>query len=441
MKVTRHEMKEELLEIDVEVEVKEVKEAYDEAYKSIAHEVTIPGFRKGKAPRRLLEARISPDLLNEEATKYMTPKVYSYAIEELDLRVLKEPDIEGELEPGKESTYTIKVEVAPNVELGPYTDLKIEIKRQQVTEEDIEEQISFLREKHATLKETDRDVVELGDYAILNIDGYDEGELVPDLSQSDLAIEIGSNTIYKGLEEACIGLRVGEETSQDLSFSADNENESIAGKTIEFKVTIKDLKEKVLPPLDDDFPKNYLRKDILSLDSLKEQLQRELEENIMEQEKNEFNRRLLNTIAQSSKYTIYDEAVESELKHIVSETIKILRQQGNRIDEKDETTMDNLRRQYHHLAVTNVTDSLLLNAVIKKEGIKVETEELDTRIAKLARENKMEKKLYRRKIFKENKLDSVKQTILREKAMSFLQENNYILYTAEEKEENKEIDV
>lgn len=445
MKVTRQEMKEGLLEIDVEVEAEEVEEAYDEVYSNIAQEITVPGFRKGKAPRRLIEARTTPDLLKEEITKHMGSKAYAYAVEELGLQVIKDPDIEGDIEQGETSTFTIKVEVIPKIDLGPYRDLKIEIERLEVTDREIEEQLSLIQEKHATLTVSHRDVVEMGDYVTLTIDGYDEGEFIPSLSQSDIATEIGSNSIQKEIEEGCIGLRLGEEASFEVHYPMDDEDSDRAGKRIEYKVTVKDIKEKVLPPMDDEFATNYAQMQgidhIHSLDGLKEAFKIKLEEISKINENTAFERGLLDAIAMSSEYTLHDSVVENELQHLVDEAIKQLRKQGTIIDEKDETSMNTLRRQYHPQAVTNVTDALILDTLAKKEGFKVETEELDTRLGQLARENKMEKKIYRRKVFKENRLDSIKKKLLREKALSFLHEHNYAAYPSEEKEENIEIDV
>lgn len=441
MKVIHKEMKDGLLEIQVQVSAEEVEESYNEAYKSIAQEISIRGFRKGKAPRRLVETRIGPDVLTDEAKRTLEPKVFAYAVETLNLHILNKPIIEGDLSPREDTTYTIKVEVVPEVELGPYVDLQIEMEPIEVTEEEIEQQLKVIQSRFSTLNRVEREYVEMGDYLYLDLEAYLHGELLSNYSKKDFAFELGT-LANKRFEESCVGLKVGEEETFWVSYPDTSYDKDLAGNDIEYKVTVKEIKEIEPPELHDDFAKKYLnRPDIDSLQGLREELKRELLETKKRESEIEYQRLLMDKIAASSKIEPPDHMVEEELNRLVETTLKIFKEQMVGIDEKNEELREELKRQHHRQAVINITDSMILNAVAQKEGFQVETDEVNRELEEMAKESKIDKRQYRRKILKENRLDEIKRIVLRKKTIAFLHENNSVIYSNAKEEEKEEIDV
>jgi trigger factor len=276
MKIEQEKVEENKVKLDVELEEERVEKALDEAYKKVVKKVDIDGFRKGKVPRTLLEKRYGEEVLHKDALDILIQQGYYEAVEEADIEPIAQPEItDAYINGGEPATFTATVEVKPDVDLGEYSGLEVETEDITVEDEEIEQELETRRHDHAQLAGLDREVVEEGDFATIDYVGTIDGETFDGGSAEDYNLEIGSGSFIPGFEEQLIGAEVGEETIVEVEFPEDYQGADLAGEEAEFKVTIKDIKAKEVPELDDEFAKD-LGYD--NLDELKSDIKNDLEE-------------------------------------------------------------------------------------------------------------------------------------------------------------------
>jgi trigger factor len=233
----------------VEVPFDELKPSLDKAYANIAKQVRVPGFRPGKAPQRIIDQRVGRAAVLDEAVQDAVPRAYSEAVRENELRALGQPDIElTKLDDGESLAFTAEVDVRPEVSLPSYDGLAVSVDDVEVTDEEIDEQIAGMRERFAVLKATDRPVAD-GDYVSIDLKATVDGEEVPGGSTTGLSYEVGTNSMMAGLDEALVGASAGDERT----FTTDLVAGDFAGQTADIAVTVRSVKEKELPELDDEF--------------------------------------------------------------------------------------------------------------------------------------------------------------------------------------------
>jgi len=244
----------------VEVPFDELKPSLDKAYASIAKQVRVPGFRPGKAPARIIDQRVGRAAVLDEAVQDAVPRAYSAAVQENDVRVLGQPEIElTKLEDGDSLAFTAEVDVRPAVTLPPYDGIAVTVDDAEVTDGQVDEQVSALRDRFAVLKAADRPVAE-GDYVSIDLRATVDGEEVPGGSTTGLSYEVGGGSLMSGLDEALVGMSAGEERQ----FTTELVGGELAGQTADVSVTVRSVKEKELPALDDEFAQTASEFDTLA---------------------------------------------------------------------------------------------------------------------------------------------------------------------------------
>ena len=257
--------------LSVEIPFDELQPNVDSAYKKIAAQVTIPGFRKGKVPARIIDQRVGRGAVLDEAVNEALPKAYGDAVTENELKVLGQPDVEvGEFSDGVALTFTAEVDVRPEIELPDFASLEVEVDVAEVTEDDIDAELQQLRERFATLKPVDRGAAK-GDMLSLTLASVKDGQPVDDLSASGLTYEAGSEGLLPGLDEAVEGLK----ESEAATFTVTPETGEHEGQEVEVTVTVVSVRERELPALDDDFAQTVSEFD--TLDELRETVRGEIE--------------------------------------------------------------------------------------------------------------------------------------------------------------------
>ena len=257
--------------LSVEIPFDELQPSVDSAYKKIAAQVTIPGFRKGKVPARIIDQRVGRGAVLDEAVNEALPKAYGDAVTENELKVLGQPDVEiGEFSDGVALTFTAEVDIRPDIELPDFASLEVEVDVAEVTDDDIDAELGQLRERFATLKPVDRGTAK-GDMLSLTLASVKYGQSVEDLSASGLTYEAGSEGLLPGLDEAVEGLKEGEEATFTVTPDA-GEHE---GQEVEVTVTVVSVRERELPELDDDFAQTVSEFD--TLDELRGTVRGEIE--------------------------------------------------------------------------------------------------------------------------------------------------------------------
>lgn len=426
MEVAKEVLEGNKVQLKVEVEKERVNDALDKAFKKIVKEVNIPGFRKGKVPRRVLESRYGKEILHRDAFDFLIPQAYNEAIKAAEIDPIDQPMIDdffiAEDEP---ATFTAVVEVKPEVELGQYTGLVIEKEEVEVSAEDIENSLKTRQEQHAELASVEKEEVEKGDFAIIDFTGFVDGEKFPGGSAEEYTLEIGSGSFIPGFEEQLIGKKVGEETELSVSFPEDYQAENLAGKESVFKVNIKELKVKKLPELDDDFAKDV--SDFETLEELKEDIKKKLLEQKENKAQMEYEDKLVETVTNNAEVEVPDILVEDELDIMLENMNYNLSRQGINAEqyfqymgiEKDKWREDN-----RESAKQRAKSNLVLEAIAKKEGIEVSDEEIDIRLAEMAEGSERKPEEIKALLQVNGQLDGLIHGMLIRKAYDFLEENN-----------------
>ena len=265
--------------LEIEIEAGEVAKKIDEAYKDLKKEVKLPGFRPGKAPRTLLERQFG-DQVMEDVTRKLVNETFLKAVEETNIFPLNMPVFEnGILKAGQNFSYSAVMEVRPEFDIKDYIGLEVEKEICSVSDEDVDKQLEEIRKSRGTLTSITEDRgIKDDDYAVIEYKGFEDGESLEGAEGSNFLIQVGSHSFHRDFEKALIGLKKGDDSEVKVDFEEDYSQSKLAGKSISFEVKVEDIKEMVLPDLDDGFAKD-LGADIESLDELK----RKIKENLQSQ--------------------------------------------------------------------------------------------------------------------------------------------------------------
>ncbi len=426
MEVNKQELEGNMVELKVEVEEERVNEALNQAYKKVVKDVNVPGFRKGKVPRKVLEARFGKEILHKDALDFLIPRAYREAVDEAGIEPIAQPDINdyyiAENEP---ATFTAEVEVKPEVKLGEYKKLGIKRDETEVSEEDIEERLEQSREQHSQLISSDKELVEEGDYLIIDYEGKIDGEIFPGGSAEEFSLEIGSGTFIPGFEEQLVGKKVGEETEITVTFPEDYNAEDLAGQEAVFTVNIKEIKEKEIPELNDDFAKEA--GDFETLEELKDDIKKKIQEQKEKQAENKFKNDIVEKAVENTEVEVPDTLINNELDQMYQNLSYSLMQQGLEVDKYFEymgIDEKEWREKNREQAAKMAKNNLILEAIAKEEGIEISEEELDNKVKEIAEENDQDVKQVKAILQMQGQLASMKEGLRVEKTLDYLVENN-----------------
>ncbi len=405
-----------------EIEAEDFEKSLQATYLKNRGRFNIPGFRKGKAPRKIIETNYGEGIFYDEAINEILPEAYENAIEELALEPVDRPEVDiDEIEKGQPLLVKITVDVKPEVKLGDYSSIELEKIEYNVTDEMVEEKVKELQDSNSRLIDvSDREVKE-GDILTIDFEGYSEGEQFPGGTAEGYKLEIGSNSFIPGFEDQLIGKKNGEELEVNVKFPEEYHEESLAGKDAMFKVTIHDMKAKELPEIDDEFVKDVSEFD--TLDELKNDIREKLEKDLKEQEKVETENRIVEKLIEISEVDIPRGMIESQIDDEVRQFDFRMRNQGLELDQYLQYTgmkIEDIRNQMEPVASQRVNAELVLEAVGKAEGVEVSDEDLDIELEKLAGEYKAEDKDDFIKRMKEGDLEFLKSGIINSKVIDLL---------------------
>ena len=309
MKTDVEELSPTRVRLSVEVSFEELKPSLDKAYKEVAQQARIPGFRPGKVPPRVIDMRIGRGAVLSEAVNDALPEFYSKAVQEADVFALGQPEVEiTQLDDGKELTFTAEVEVRPKFELPDFATLSVTVDNAEVTDEDVEEYLNNLRERFASLKTAQRPA-EDGDYTTIDLSASLDGELIEDAQATSQSYQIGSGTMLDGLDEALAGLSAGE----SATFKSELAGGAAEGQEADITVTVQAVKVKELPELDDDFAQ--LASEFDTLDELKEDTRKQLERVKKLQQTTQARDKAVEALVDAIDIPLPEKFVEHELHH------------------------------------------------------------------------------------------------------------------------------
>lgn len=365
----------------------EVNAGYKKAVQKIADQANIPGFRKGKAPRAIIEMHYGKEAVKQEAFEIVANKAYSEALDQEKLIPVSDPKVEeSTFEEGKDMELTIKVTLKPEPELGEYKGLHVEKKEVEVTDEQVDAQIKDMMGRDAKMVVAEEGaVIEKGDFAIIDFAGTVDGEPFSGGEGKGYPLEVGSNSFIPGFEDQLVGLSKGDSTDVEVTFSEDYFVKDLAGKEAIFKVNIQDVKRKELPELNDEYVAS--KTDFKTVEELranyKERMQKAAEANA----KAEYEHELIDLAVANAKFSVPEIMIEDKISQMVEEMKMSLESRKMSLDMYMQYTgldMAKIRENQRPVAEENVKTDLVLDAIAKAEDIQVDMADVDAEIAAIS---------------------------------------------------------
>ena len=365
----------------------EVNAGYKKAVQKIADQANIPGFRKGKAPRAIIEMHYGKEAVKQEAFEIVANKAYSEALEQEKLIPVSDPKVEeSTFEEGKDMELTIKVTLKPEPELGEYKGLHVDKKEVEVTDEQVDAQIKDMMGRDAKMVVAeDGAVIEKGDFAIIDFAGTVDGEPFSGGEGKGYPLEVGSNSFIPGFEDQLVGLTKGDSTDVEVTFPEDYFVKDLAGKEAIFKVNIQDVKRKELPELNDEYVAS--KTDFKTVEELranyKERMQKAAEANA----KAEYEHELIDLAVANAKFSVPEIMIEDKISQMVDEMKMSLESRKMSLDMYMQYTgldMAKIRENQRPVAEENVKTDLVLDAIAKAENIQVDMADVDAEIAAIS---------------------------------------------------------
>lgn len=365
----------------------EVNAGYKKAVKKIADQVNIPGFRKGKAPRAIIEMHYGKEAVKQEAFEIVANKAYSEALDQEKLIPVSDPKVEESVfEEGKDMELTIKVTLKPEPELGEYKGLHVDKKEVEITDEQVDAQIKDMMGRDAKMVVAEEGaVIEKGDFAIIDFAGTVDGEPFSGGEGKGYPLEVGSNSFIPGFEDQLVGLSKGDSTDVEVTFPEDYFVKDLAGKEAVFKVNIQDVKRKELPELNDEYVAS--KTDFKTVEELranyKERMQKADEANA----KAEYEHELIDLAVANAKFSVPEIMIEDKISQMVDEMKMSLESRKMSLDMYMQYTgldMAKIRENQRPVAEENVKTDLVLDAIAKAEDIQVDMADVDAEIAAIS---------------------------------------------------------
>jgi trigger factor len=408
--------------MEVEIAAERLERALEQAYKKVVQRVNLPGFRKGKAPRHVLERRLGAGVLYDEAAEMLVPEAYDRALAETGLKALETPEIDlVQLEQGKPLVFKATVEVMPEVALGEYLGIEAEVAPKAVSDEDVDRHLEQLRRKHARLRVVEDGVLESGDLAVIDFAGFIDGVPFEGGTAEGYSLEIGSGSFIPGFEEQLAGLRSGEEKDVAVTFPEDYHAGHLAGREAVFKVLLREIKRKEFPPLDDSFAAEV--SDFAALDEFKADVKNKLKAAAEKTARRELAEQVVEAVAANASVALPEVLVEREIGRVLGEMEQFLNMQGLSLEKYMEISgksLYELREERREDAGKQVKTALVLEAIAEKEGIEASDEEIEEKVKELAAAYRQDLDKVREYFRDEARTEGLRREIRLEKTRGFL---------------------
>lgn len=411
-----------VVKVEVSVPVEKFQEALKKAYQKNVKKFNIPGFRKGKAPMHIIEQYYGEGVFFEDAVEFVIDETYPQAVKESGISPVDYPKVDV-VQIGKDTEfiYTAEVVVKPEVKLGEYKGLEVKKVEYPVTDEEVNAELEAMREKNARIISKEDGAVENGDIAVIDFEGFIDGVAFEGGKGENYDLTIGSASFIPGFEEQLIGVKAGEEKDVNVSFPEDYHAEELKGKPALFKVTVKEIKYKELPELDDEFAKDVSEFD--TIDEMKADSRKKLEESSSLRAKNEYEEEVIKKAVEGSEVEIPEAMIEREIDYMVKDLDYRLRYQGLTIDKYVELmgiTMDKIREDFKEVASTRVKTNLTLEAIAKAENMTASEEEIDAKADEMAKRYGMEDTAKVKETILKNQKEIIEEEIVNNKVIEFL---------------------
>jgi len=403
--------------LSIEITPDSVTKEMDKAIADVAKKAKIPGFRPGKAPKNIVEKHYGDEVRNEVVQRLVTES-YLRALQEHKLNPVDMPQIENvsALSKGSSLTFTATVEVRPNIELGTYDGIEVKEENITVSDEELNQTIDRLREMYAQLEVVEGRQLEKNDTAIIDFEGFREGKSIEGAKAADYMLSLGSNSFIPGFEEQLTGMNRGETREIKVTFPADYNNKDLAGKDATFTVTLKEIKKKVLPELNDEFAKDIGNNATVA--ELKEGIKKDIEVRKTNDLASAQREVILSKLVEAHNFDVPPGMVERELQSMARSQATRLARRGVDVNSFDYIKF---RLENRDLADKRVRGILLLDVIAEKEKLEVSDQEVNSAIAVMARSAGQSVDSVRKYYESlDGGLDNLRASLVREKALSLL---------------------
>ncbi len=413
-----------MAKLTIEVSAEEVEKAIEKAYQKQKSRISVPGFRKGKVPRKMVEKMYGVGVFYEDAVNDMIPTAYEAAVKESELEIVSQPKIDVvQIEAGKEFIFTAEVAVKPEVELGEYKGVEVPKSDVSVSDEEIMAEIDKEREQNSRIITVDDRAVEDGDMTVIDFEGFVDGVAFEGGKGTDYPLTIGSHSFIDTFEEQLIGKNIGEEVDVNVTFPEEYHAEELKGKPALFKVTVKEIKKKELPELDNDFVEDV--SEFSTVDEYKASIKTKIEEKKADEAKSAKEEATIEKIIEGAKMEIPDAMVDSQVRQMAEDFARRISAQGLTIDQYFQytgLTSDKLLEQMRPQALKRIQSRLVLEAVADKENFEVTDEDVNNEINDMASAYQMEADKLKDLLTDADK-ENMKRDIQVKKAVKFVTEN------------------
>ena len=420
MSVQVEKLEKNMAKLTIEVTAEELEKALQNAFLKNKNKISVPGFRKGKVPRQMVEKMYGPEIFYEDAANALIPEAYEKALEECGEDIVSSPVIDvTQIEKGKPFIFTAEVALKPEVKLGKYKGVKVEKADTAVTDEEVDAEINKERENNArNIEVTDRAVKD-GDMTVLDFEGFVDGVAFEGGKGENYPLTIGSGAFIPGFEEQLVGAEIGKEVEVNVTFPEDYQAEELKGKAAVFKCTIKEIKEKELPELDDEFASEVSEFD--TLEEYKADVKARLTEKKEKEAKDAKEAAVIEAIVNDSEMEIPEAMLTTQQKQMVDEFAQRIQMQGLSIDQYFQftgTTYDKMIEQVKPQAEKRIKSRLVLEAIVKAENIEASEEDYEEEIKVMAEAYQMEADKVK-EMLPEKSVAQIKEDIAVRKAAEF----------------------
>ena len=381
-----------MAKLTIEVAVEEVEKALQAAYLKERKKISIPGFRKGKVPRQMIEKMYGPEIFYDGAANSMISEAYAKAYDECELEIVSQPQIDVvQLEKGKPFIFTAEVAVKPEVTLGEYKGLKVDKYSTRVTQKEVDEEIEKERERNArTIEVTDR-AVQDKDTVTLDFEGFVDGVAFDGGKGTDYPLTIGSGSFIPGFEEQLIGAELEKETEVNVTFPEDYQSEELAGKAATFKCTVHAIKAKELPELDDEFASDV--SECETLEAYRAEVKKNIKERKEREGKEKREDQAVGQAVENAQMDIPQPMIDMQVRQMTDDFARRIQQQGLSMEQYFQftgLTAEKMLEEMKPQAEKRIKTRLVLEAVVKAENIEISDERLDEELQKMADAYQME---------------------------------------------------
>ncbi|MFZ3101372.1 MAG: trigger factor [Desulfitobacteriaceae bacterium] len=426
MSVIVEKIEKNVVQLEVTVESDKLSSAVNQAAKTMGSKVNIPGFRKGKAPRKMVELHVGIEALLNEAVDHLLGSSYSQAVIESGIVPVDRAEVDMvQLEVGKDLIFKAKVTVKPEVALGEYKGLEVEKEATVVEDAQVDEDLKRKQEQHARLINLEEGTVAQGDTATLDYEGFVDGVAFAGGKGENHDLVIGSGSFIPGFEEQLIGIEVGQEADVNVQFPTEYHSEDLAGKDALFKVKVNKIQRKELAALDDEFAKDI--SEFETLEELKTDIRSKLIKAVEERAETNYRNAIIAKAVDNASVEIPIVMIESRVDVLAEDLVRNLSYQGLSLEQYYMYTNSNeqdMRERFRPQAAEGVKTELVLDAIAKVEGISASEEEVNEELEKMAQVYGQKVEILRKNLVARGDLEGFKQSLISQKIMTYLTEQN-----------------